>query len=116
MRSAGCYIRFSIKKSLIICLRHVTETVGIKYVHITDLGIESDKRSSLEMTTDYQNLFREYAKTLPSYTSQLEWVYSQYRSSVRIALMCYEKEAVMCHRHVIRDYIAGIHPIRSEDL
>ena len=25
-------------------LKHITETVGIKYVHIPELGIESDKR------------------------------------------------------------------------
>ncbi|HBQ85087.1 MAG TPA: hypothetical protein DD811_01190 [Syntrophomonas sp.] len=97
-------------------LKHITETIGIKYVHIPELGIESDKRSALETDEDYKCLFSNYAKTLPKLTPLLEQVYSLLRSNVRIALMCYEREPEMCHRHVIRDYIAGTHPIRSEDL
>jgi hypothetical protein len=45
-------------------LEHITQTVGIRYVHIPDLGIESDKRSSLETAEDFQCLFEDYAKTL----------------------------------------------------
>ena len=29
-------------------LSHILDTIGIKYVHIPDLGIESDKRRSLD--------------------------------------------------------------------
>lgn len=97
-------------------LKHIAETVGIKYVHIPELGIESDKRSSLETAEDYKCLFSDYAKTLPNLTPLLERVYSLLRSNVRISLMCYEREPEMCHRHVIRDYIADMYTIRSEDL
>jgi len=97
-------------------LEHITETVGIKYVHIPDLGIESDKRSSLETVEDYECLFSDYAETLPNLAPLLERVYSLLCTNVRIALMCYEREPEMCHRHVIRDYIANTHTIRSVDL
>lgn len=97
-------------------LEHITDTVGIKYVHIPDLGIESDKRNSLETAEDYHTLFNEYAETLPTLERYLEQIYSLLKSNNRIALMCYEKDAVMCHRHVIRDYITNAHEVRSEDL
>jgi hypothetical protein len=97
-------------------LKHITGTVGIKYLHIPELGIESDKRSSLETAEDYKSLFSDYAKTLPNLTPMVEQVYSILHSDERIALMCYEKEPKMCHRHVIRDYIADIYTIRSVDL
>ncbi|MEL7608820.1 MAG: DUF488 domain-containing protein [Bacillota bacterium] len=97
-------------------LEHIAETVGIKYVHIPDLGIESDKRCSLNTIEDYQQLFNRYAKTLPNLEPQLNYLYSLLRSNVRIALMCFEKEPNMCHRHVIRDYLLNVYTIRSIDL
>ena len=97
-------------------LEHIAETVGIKYVHIPELGIESDKRGSLNTDEDYKMLFNEYSKTLPILRVQLDKVYSLLHSNVRIVLMCYEKEASMCHRHVVRDYVVATHGIRSVDL
>jgi uncharacterized protein YwgA len=97
-------------------LKHIVETVGIKYVHIPDLGIESDKRKTLKTDNDYQCLFSEYAKTLSGFKTQLDGLYSLLCSDVRIALMCYEKDAVMCHRHIIRDYLVKSHEIKCEDL
>ncbi|MCL2153301.1 MAG: DUF488 domain-containing protein [Oscillospiraceae bacterium] len=97
-------------------LERITGTVGIKYVHIPDLGIESDKRATLETAEDYANLFSAFGKTLPNLDRHLEYVYTLLSSNVRIALMCYEREAPMCHRHVIRDYIKRAHEVRSIDL
>lgn len=97
-------------------LMHINETVGIKYVHIPDLGIESDKRSALETTEDYQRLFNNYAKTLPNRTLFLEYVYTLLQSNTRIALMCYEQEPEMCHRHVIKDHLVNTRRIKSVDL
>ncbi len=97
-------------------LKHITGTVGIKYVHFPELGIESDKRSSLETASDYKSLFSNYADTLQELTSSLEQIYSVLCSDVRIALMCYEKEPKMCHRNVIREYIVDTYAIRSMDL
>lgn len=97
-------------------LKHIMETVGIKYTHMPDLGIESDKRTSLDTPEDYRRLFGEYAKTLPGLKPQLESLYKLLRTNERIAIMCYELEPHMCHRHVIRDHIAKLYPIRSTDL
>ena len=97
-------------------LEHIAQNVGIKYIHMPDLGIESDKRNSLDTIEDYQRLFRGYAKALSNLKPHLEYLYSLLRSDVRIALMCYEREPEMCHRHVIRDYLSTKFNIRSVDL
>lgn len=97
-------------------LGHILEAIGIKYIHIPDLGIESEKRNNLDSTEDYRNLFEQYAKDLPSHQTQLDYVFAHLNSHVRIALMCYEKDPEMCHRHVIRDFLLQDHEIRSVDL
>ena len=97
-------------------LEHITGTVGIKYIHLPDLGIESAKRNSLETAEDYQTLFTDYSETLPNLDPYLNYVYSLLCSNARIALMCYEKDAVMCHRHVLKDYLMNTYKVRSADL
>ena len=97
-------------------LEHILTTIGIKYVHIPELGIESDKRRSLETPQDYQLLFSDYVKTLPSRTRFLETIHMLLMKNSRIALMCYEMDPKMCHRHVIRDYIVKKRQVRSVDL
>ena len=97
-------------------LAHIADTVGIKYIHVPGLGIESAKRDSLETVEDYKRLFIDYAKTLPCRTLLLEHVYALLQSNMRVALMCYEKEPKMCHRHVIRDYIVNTYRVESADL
>ena len=97
-------------------LEHITSTVGIKYIHIPDLGIDSNKRNSLETDEDYLALFDDYSETLPNLDPYLEWVYSLLCSNIRVALMCYEKDAAKCHRHVIKDYLTNTHKVRSLDL
>ena len=90
--------------------------VGIKYIHTSEFGIESDKRSALDTPEDYEILFEDYAQTIPYLELYLEWVYSLLRSNVRIALMCYEEDAMMCHRHIIRDYMTDAYKVRSVNL
>lgn len=97
-------------------LEHIANTVGIKYVHIPELGIESKKRTYLNSEYDYCCLFADYAKTLPKLKPYLEKFYSFLCAENRIALMCYEKEPEMCHRHVVRDYLVKTYETRSIDL
>jgi uncharacterized protein (DUF488 family) len=97
-------------------LSHITNTIGIEYVHIPGLGIDSEKRLSLSSTDDYIRLFNDYKKNLPNLNKYLNEVYTLLIHNSRIALMCYEYEPEKCHRHVIRDYIVEQHNIRSVDL
>ncbi len=98
-------------------LSHVLPMVGITYVNIQELGIESEKRVDLNTKEDYEKLFKVYKHSLHSRERFLDNVYQLYEQHSRIALMCYEKEPEMCHRHVIRDYLLDQHnEIISEDL
>jgi len=97
-------------------LKHVTQTIGIKYVHIPELGIESDKRNSLRTKKDYRNLFAEYENSLKSRKVFLDDVYNLIQQNDRVALMCFELDPEMCHRHVVRDYIINNYNIRSVDI
>jgi uncharacterized protein (DUF488 family) len=97
-------------------LKHIIETVGLSYVHIPDLGIESNKRTCLETKEDYQRLFKGYKNELANHHVQLESLFSLLQTKKRIALMCYEKDPDMCHRHVIRDYLINTHAAESVDL
>lgn len=97
-------------------LKHVTQTIGIKYVHIPELGIESDKRNSLRTKEDYRNLFAEYENSLKSRKVFLDDVYNLIQQNDRVALMCFELDPEMCHRHVVRDYIINNYNIRSVDI
>lgn len=97
-------------------LEHIMKTIGIKYVHIPELGIESEKRIGLETEEDYYNLFIEYEKTLVKRKRYLDDLYSLFEANVRVALMCFEKNPQQCHRHIIRDYFIENYEIRSIDL
>ncbi|MGI6138936.1 MAG: DUF488 family protein [Candidatus Hydrogenedentales bacterium] len=97
-------------------LTHITESVGIKYVHVPALGIETTKRRVLKTSEDYISLFNDYAKTLPKLEAYLNQVYYLLHSYTRIALMCFEKDPAQCHRHVVRDYLIKTHKVGSTDL
>ncbi|WP_202695119.1 DUF488 domain-containing protein [Petrotoga sp. 8T1HF07.NaAc.6.1] len=97
-------------------LKHIAQTVGIRYVHIPDLGIDSDKRRSLATLDDYKHLFEDYEKTLPSKKRFLDEILMLLQQNTRIALMCFELESNMCHRHVIRDYLVRTNQVRSVDI
>lgn len=97
-------------------LQHVLETVGIKYVHIPEVGIDSDKRTSLNTLHDYTVLFDEYEANLHTITKYLDNIARLLDDNHRIALMCYEEDPRICHRHIIRDYLIEKHNAICEDL
>lgn len=98
-------------------LAHILPQVGIMYYSFPELGIDSEKRTDLDTIDDYKRLFSDYQSTLPNREVFLNNVYKLYEQHHRIALMCYEKEPEMCHRHVIRDYMLNNYSdVFSEDL
>lgn len=80
-------------------LKRACESVGIEYIHIPQLGIDSEKRTDLKTISDYNKLFDEYEKTtLVENSIQLEEILSLTGKYKRIAITCFEKEPCMCHR------------------
>ena len=80
-------------------LEKACEGAGIRYVHVPDLGIESDKRQDLRSQHDYDVLFAEYDRTvIPQNQQSLRYVYNLIMTDERVALTCFEKDPKQCHR------------------
>lgn len=73
--------------------------VGIQYVHVSELGIESEQRHDLNSQADYDLLFDRYEKTtLKNNHSALLKVRAIIDTDKRVALTCFEKNPLQCHR------------------
>jgi hypothetical protein len=91
-------------------LSHACEGVGIRYEHLPELGIPSDKRQDLETQADYDKLFAAYERTtLPKQTKTLAkiagWIKEE---GQRVALTCFELLPHQCHRHCVSDALQKI--------
>ena len=80
------------------------EGVGIRYEHVPELGISSDKRQNLETQADYDALFADYERTsLPKQDPALAMIADWVSSGERVALTCYELLPQQCHRHCVAE-------------
>lgn len=78
-------------------LRSYCEKLGIGYVHISELGIESASRKKLNTYKDYQILFEKYDKELEKKEDHLNRIIEMSRTQ-KVAMMCFEKDINYCHR------------------
>ena len=97
-------------------LQHVLETIGIKYIHIPEVGIDSEKRANLKTQSDYDELFKVYKANIPSISSYIDTIAELLKKDGRVVLMCYEEDPESCHRHLIRDYLVQNYGAQCEDL
>lgn len=73
--------------------------VGIKYIHIPQLGIESRQRQDLKTQKDYDILFESYEQsTLIKNWDYLLYVRELIDEEKRVALTCFEENQKLCHR------------------
>lgn len=90
-------------------LQNACEGIGVMYIHIPQLGIESQERKELNSMLDYKNLFESYKSTTlkenQEYLHQLKELCAEH---VRVAITCFEKEVCMCHRSVVSKEVAKL--------
>jgi len=80
-------------------LKAACEGVGIRYLHISDLGIESGKRENLHSQSDYDTLFEEYEESVLKDNEQsILFIRNLLQNDKRLALTCFEKDPLQCHR------------------
>jgi uncharacterized protein (DUF488 family) len=91
-----CYIKNKLSKFL--------EEAGIKYIHFSELGINSEDRKNLKTRKDYDKLFSEYRKNLPTKQEKLNQLIELGKKE-KIAFMCFEANHNYCHRGQIADYL-----------
>lgn len=73
--------------------------LGIKYIHLPEVGIKNDYRKSLVTEKDYENLFVIYRNEILNLTKKSqELIIELLNENKRIALTCFEKNVNFCHR------------------
>lgn len=80
-------------------LSDTVEKLGIKYFHMPELGIASEKRQELETQADYDRLFASYEKNeLKKNSDALIRLCDIVKTRKRVAITCFEAHVCMCHR------------------
>lgn len=73
---------------------------GIEYLGIPALGIPSAFRQNLDSSEGYKRLFVRYRREiLPHATEYLQRLHHSLEKKKRLALMCFEKDHICCHRN-----------------
>jgi uncharacterized protein (DUF488 family) len=74
-------------------------TIGISYLHLPELGIESRRRRNL--TKDgLSSLFQSYEQELDTKGKVLDRI-KELAQKEKVALMCFEVREIDCHRGII---------------
>ncbi|MDX5325925.1 MAG: DUF488 domain-containing protein [Bacteroidota bacterium] len=96
-------MKFGFSKTL---LKRYCNSLGIDYLHIPEVGINSDKRQELETQGDYDRLFADYRRTTLSETiTQQRQILDLLKKYRRIALTCFEAEPCQCHRSHLAEFL-----------
>ncbi|MDR0676902.1 MAG: DUF488 domain-containing protein, partial [Elusimicrobiota bacterium] len=99
VRKNAFSMKHNFKKNI---LSNSLDKMNIKYIHIPELGIESQDRKNLKSMQDYKELFNYYEKkSLSKKNKELKILYNLIKKNSRIALTCFEKDYNMCHRSII---------------
>jgi uncharacterized protein (DUF488 family) len=92
-----------------VLLKKYCESLNIAYIHIPEVGINSELRQELDTQEDYDKLFKTYKKTtLSETTSFQEDILSLLGEYDRIALTCFEANVCQCHRKPLAEAIAKL--------
>lgn len=87
-------------------LSSLLERLGIEYIHLPALGIESSERQELNSQRDYDLLFDRYEKdVLVREQQSLQSLYEIFHDKKRIAITCFEKDHCQCHRSRVANSI-----------
>ncbi len=90
-------------------LKNACNGVGIEYIHIPEVGIDSDQRQELKSQSDYDVLFEKYKENnlTKTVTNQVE-ILNLLKQNKRIALTCFEADICQCHRKHLSEAITNL--------
>ena len=90
-------------------LRPACESLGIKYIHIPELGIESEDRKNLKSIEDYKLLFTQYEFSVQKdYNGYLYKIIEEIKTNRRVAIGCFECNPEMCHRGKVAELLSRL--------
>jgi uncharacterized protein (DUF488 family) len=83
--------------------------IGIDYVHIPEVGIQTEQRQQLNTQSDYDSLFDMYRNNILTgtieYQEKILQLLKQYK---RIALTCFEANINQCHRKHLAEAVSKL--------
>lgn len=97
-------------------LAQILPKLGIEYIHIPTLGIESEKRKKLKRKQDYEALFHKYRNRLSYKKEGLSQLRHVIKLKKRVALTCFEADPLRCHRHCVSELLKSRYGHRVTDL
>ncbi|MDQ2179309.1 DUF488 family protein [Marinifilum sp. D714] len=108
-------MKYGFSKTL---LSRYCESLDIIYVHIPDVGIDSNKRQELNTQKDYDELFEDYnLNNLTRNINSRKEILQILTKNKRIALTCFEANIHQCHRLHLAESLRELHPdIRIEHI
>ena len=87
-------------------LKKYCASLSIEYVHIPEVGIQSNQRQELNTQSDYDKLFAAYRRTnLSNTTVPQNEILKLLKQHKRIALTCFEANICQCHRKHLAEAI-----------
>lgn len=106
VRNNAMSMKYGFSKSQ---LQRYCNSLTIDYIHLPEVGIQSDQRQELNSQNDYDKLFAIYCennlkKTTASQLKILELL-TQYQ---RVALTCFEANICQCHRKHLAEAIENL--------
>ena len=80
-------------------LANACRRVDIRYEHLPELGIGTDRRRVLGSMADYRRMLKEYEQhVLPQQFDAIATIRRWIQSGACVALTCYERDSEYCHR------------------
>lgn len=106
VRNNALSMKYGFSKSQ---LKNACESVGLQYVHLPEVGIQSDQRQELKTQKDYDKLFDEYkCSTLLNTLETQKNILKLLEKNKRIALTCFEANICQCHRKPLAEAITNL--------
>ncbi|MBP7477372.1 MAG: DUF488 domain-containing protein [Chitinophagales bacterium] len=103
VRNNALSMKYGFSKSQ---LKKYCASIGIDYVHIPEVGIQSTQRQELNTQEDYDKLFVVYCKTNLTKTGNAQnEILKLLKQKKRIALTCFESNICQCHRKHLAEAI-----------
>jgi len=103
VRNNALSMKYGFSKSQ---LKKYCASLGIAYVHIPEVGIQSNQRQELNTQGDYDKLFAVYRKiNLSKTTACQSEILNLLIQHKRIALTCFEADICQCHRKHLAESI-----------
>lgn len=106
VRNNALSMKFGFSKTQ---LEKACKAVGIQYVHLPKVGIESSKRQELHSQNDYDKLFIEYKHDVLANNANIQKnILNLLIDNERIALTCFEADICQCHRKPLAEAITNL--------